>query len=241
MAKFLKTINVLYDGRMLYFNYTGLGRYSAELLFSLLRGSKLWKIKFTVLLYKYHLSNNPYYRKLKNFESQGYCSIIYSQAHPVSLIQHIKLSLLVNKFNPDIYFHPHFDLPPLIKVPSIIVVHDLFPLIVPGYIVKNKWLKKLYFRALLKLACFKARLVYAVSNTTRSDLIKYLGQSYEQKIGVTLEGPIVTNSKEVDSRIKNSFGTRSQYLLYVGDRRPHKNLKRIIKLFNLLKERGLYP
>jgi len=230
-------IEVVYDGRMLSYPFTGLGRYSAELLLSLLSVSA-GKIHYTVILYKNETTNKVYIERLQKYQDLGICNIVFSKSHPVSILQHIKLSWLVNKLKADIYFHPHFDLPLFIKTPSVTVVHDLFPLIVPDYIQYFSTVKKIYFSFMLKFLSRKALYIYAVSNTTKSDLIDFIGERFAGKVGVTLEGPIVNNNYKEETLLINEI--KPGFLLYTGDRRPHKNLKRIIDLFILLKDQNKY-
>ena len=234
-------MHVIYDGRVMAYQYTGLGRFTGELLFALLDMCQEDGIKYTVIIWEdtEAKGENYYYQKLRQYENKGICRVVPVTCRPVSLSQHFALAHIVNRLDGDIYFYPHFDLPFGIRLPSITVIHDLFPLKVPGYITKNSWLKIAYFKLMLSLVARKAKFIFAVSETTRKDLLAEVGQRFAGKVGVSLEGPIVSN-QPADQSLSLSFKIPDKFILYVGDRRPHKNIKRIIDLFILLKEEGAY-
>lgn len=233
-------MHVIYDCRVMSFQYTGLGRFAGELLFTLLDMSKEDGIKYTAITWDDGTAtDNMLYQKLKQYEKGGACQIIRIPCRPISLTQHFLMKWYIDSLGGDIYFYPHFDLPLSIRTPSISVVHDLFPLKVRGYITKNSWLKIAYFKLMLRLIVRKANFIFAVSETTRKDLLLEVGQRFALKVGVSLEGPILKSQHNYQS-LPPTFSMPENFLLYVGDRRPHKNLKRIIDLFILLVEGGRY-
>lgn len=233
-------MRVIYDGRMMAYQYTGLGRFTGELLFALLDKCVEDGIKYTVIiLADASEAENFYYRKLRQYEEENMCQIVSVPCLPISLQQHFSLARFINRLDGDIYFYPHFDLPFGVRFPSVVVIHDLFPLKVPGYITKNSSLKTFYFRLMLQVVVRKAKFIFALSKTTRMDILAEVGQRFSGKLGVSLAGPIV-RYLPTRQNLSPSFTVPDQFLLYVGDRRPHKNLKRIIDLFILLKEKTSY-
>lgn len=235
-------MHVIYDARVIEFQFTGLGRFAGELLFKLLDMAEQDSITYTVLVCKNTVSadsRNYLYEKLKNYESQGMCNISITSFRPISLVQHFFLSRHVNKINADIYFYPHFDLPFGINAPCIFMVHDLFPLKVPGYITKFSSFKVLYFKLMLQWGIRKAAYVFALSNTTRRDYIQVVGERFSEKVGVSLAGPIVNDTRKIDLNQIN-LDIPKNFLFYIGDRRPHKNIKRIVDMFVALKEETNY-
>jgi glycosyltransferase involved in cell wall biosynthesis len=235
-------VHVIYDGRVMAYQYTGLGRFTGELLFALLDMSHEDGIKYTIIIWEdaEGESDNNYYLKLRQYESNNTCRIVSVPCRPISLSQHFSLANFTNPLGGDIYFYPHFDLPFRVRIPSVTVIHDLFPLKVHGYITKNSWLKIAYFKLMLRVIARKAKFIFAVSETTRNDLLAELGQHFSGKVGVTLEGPIVRTPPSGQNS-SQSLTLPEKFILYVGDRRPHKNIKRIIDLFTLLKEDNSYP
>ena len=87
--------------------------------------------------------------------------------------------------------------------------------------------------------CFKRSVrIIAVSNSTRNDLIKFYGKKFESKIDIIWEGVENNNISEIEKvkyfqllevlKQKYKF---EQYFLYVGNNRPHKNLRRVFEAF----------
>ncbi|GAB4337658.1 MAG: hypothetical protein Kow0037_20660 [Calditrichia bacterium] len=82
----------------------------------------------------------------------------------------------------------------------------------------------------------------AVSHTTKEDIIEHISKDASEKIDVVYEGmgllPEVPSSPlpQKSTLVPNE----ENYLLYVGDWRPHKNLKRILDIYILLKDKYKY-
>lgn len=235
-------MHVIYDGRVMADQYSGLGRFAGELLFALLDLSVEGDIKYTVIIWedKEAGGENYFYRKLRQYVSNHTCRVVSVPCRPISLGQHFCLARFINRLDGDIYFYPHFDLPFGVRLPSITVIHDLSPLKAHGYITKNIWLKIIYIKLMLRVVARKAKFIFAVSETTRRDFLAEVGQRFSGMVGVSLEGPTV-RYLPTSPNISPSFTVPDQFLLYVGVRRPHKNLKRIIDLFILLREKTSYP
>ena len=142
-------MRVIYDARVIEYQYTGLGRFAGELLFKLLETAAVDNIQYTVLVWRPTILNgdsNYLYQKLKKLQLKSICTIVEISERPISLGQHMSFYRNLNSLNGDVYFYPHFDLPLGLKIPSVFMVHDLFPLKVPGYITKYSTLKILYFK-----------------------------------------------------------------------------------------------
>lgn len=236
------SLHVIYDGRVMAEPYSGLGGFTGELLFGLLDMSAGNDIKYTVIIWEdtEAKAENFYYRKLRQYQNNDTCRVVSVPCRPISLGQHFCLAGFVNRLDGDIYFYPHFDLPFGVRLPSIAVVHDLSILKVHGYLTSNSWLKTAYFKLMLRVVARRAKFVFAVSETTRRDFLTEVGRRFSGKVGVSLEAPVV-RSPQTGSGLSPSCTVPDRFLLYVGVRRPHKNLKRIIDLFILLREKAAYP
>jgi glycosyltransferase involved in cell wall biosynthesis len=87
---------------------------------------------------------------------------------------------------------------------------------------------------MLKLAVRRASRCIAVSHTTRRDLLDLVGHRYAGRVDVAYEGPVLEAADGAQARLER-LGVRDGYLLYVGDRRPHKNLPRLLELYDALR------
>lgn len=149
----------------------------------------------------------------------------------------------------DLIHFPHFNVPLLVPVKFVVTIHDLIlthfptprattlsPLI---YNLKNLAYKLVIFRAV-----HRARQIITVSEFTKQDIINKFKIS-SAKIVVTYEG--VSNlSHGRDSLFVAKLDTQEtlaqyhiakNFLLYVGNAYPHKNLESLLRVFEeLLKE-----
>lgn len=233
-------MHVIYDGRVMAEQYSGLGRFAGELLFTLLDACHESGIDYTVVIWKNAKleSENFYYKKLRQYKNKGFCKVASVPCRSISISQHYRLQHFIDGLGGDIYFYPHFDLPLGVRLPSIVVIHDLHPIKCKGYIVNNRWLKILYFKLMLHLVARKAKFIFTVSETTREDFLDEVGQRFSDKVGISAEGPIT--QRLLSGRIPFSLpDVQRRFLLYVGGRRPNKNLKRIIDLFYIAERKGI--
>lgn len=114
-----------------------------------------------------------------------------------------------------------------IRIPQTVVVHDLIPLKFP----KDYPFQNAYFRWYVVPLLRKAQKLITVSEQTKCDLIAELGVN-PCRIQVVPGGCNHADfHPHIDSReIKLQYGLH-QYLLYVGNLHPHKNLARLIQAF----------
>jgi len=130
-------------------------------------------------------------------------------------------SYKVLKNKSDVY---HFMMPEvafscLFKRPSVVVIHDLIPLIID----ERKKSFNIYFKLMMKIAV-KANHLIAVSNSTKRDLIKILNVP-EKKISVIYEG--------VDHKKFYPLGKKKKKVFtigYIGGLGKRKNIDYILKV-----------
>jgi glycosyltransferase involved in cell wall biosynthesis len=114
--------------------------------------------------------------------------------------------------------------PPL---PTIAVVHDLTPLMLPR--LHSARLKTLFWLALQSLRWADA--IITDSACTRSDLIAYAMPLPPERITVVHAGPCIAPNDQ-----ESSFAARlTPYILYVGGHALHKNLPRLLAAFAQLR------
>ncbi len=117
------------------------------------------------------------------------------------------------------------------NVRSVLTIHDLIPLLLPGTTPENPE----EFRRRLRTGAARADLVLAVSEAAKADIVRHLDVA-PGKVAVTWQSTDITplNSHEKDalSRVLFRFGLKPQdYLLFVGAIEPKKNLRRLIDAF----------
>lgn len=133
------------------------------------------------------------------------------------------LALLIKKVRPCVYFTPGFNPPAFNLVPTVLVVHDLIHLEFPE---ESSVLKRAYYRYVVRRAIRFAHRTLTVSEYSRREIVKWTGVD-DARVVVVGNGvaPIFNPTGEV-------FRPGYRYLLYVGNHKPHKNVKRLVQSFS---------
>ncbi|PIP57002.1 glycosyl transferase family 1 [candidate division WWE3 bacterium CG22_combo_CG10-13_8_21_14_all_39_12] len=136
---------------------------------------------------------------------------------------------------PDLLFVPAHVIPFLknIAVPTIVVVHDIRTEFLPHH---NDWRQKLYLNPLIeRIRAGLATHIIAVSQSTKNDIVKELRVDPD-KVSVVYEGvdrnrfsPDLRANVQSSGAIKERYGLKKPYLLFVGTVQPRKNLERLIE------------
>lgn len=232
-------MKILFDARHIKEVYSGLARYTHSILSALIKVNNFNRLD--ILFDKSeNYSTNPLYKDIES-KLRSNINFIYVEAPLFKYKHHINISQYVNKSDCDIYFYPHFDMPIFIKKKSVFVIHDLLPLVVDNYILKYKFLKQQFFKNMIaiNLAKRNGRCV-AVSNSTKNDILRIITQKYANKIDVIYEDSFDDVICIDNKNFKIEEVLNLKYFLYIGDRRPHKNLKEMIDIFVILKNRYHY-
>lgn len=103
--------------------------------------------------------------------------------------------------------------------------------------------RRLYWHFAYRHALKKADLILAISEFTKNELIRALGVSPEKIRVLYIDGGghvnNIDNSKIIDILLK--YGLNKRYILFVGTFSPRKNLLRLIRAFEMLKNRYSLP
>ncbi len=209
-------MKIAIDARLYGTEFTGLGRYTMNLVNELASLDK--KNSYFILLRK------DYYNKLKlppNFRKIEADIPIYT------LREQIILPLFLNKLNADIVHFPHLNVPIMYNKKFIVTVHDIImqkqgksasTLPLPIYL-----LKRLPFKLIFYHTINRSQKIITATNTVKQEITSYYNNS-ENKIEVIHHGVDKVIKKKVSKKI-----SKDKYFLYVGNAYPHKNLKFLVK------------
>ncbi|RMF63068.1 MAG: glycosyltransferase family 1 protein [Calditrichaeota bacterium] len=153
--------------------------------------------------------------------------------HGPSPKQHLLIPRLLRELAPDVYHHPQYDLPLGVSVPTVITIHDLKYLFHPEFLQKHSRLKSLYIRASLLRSVKQANQVIAVSENTLKDLGRLVALP-ARKTSVIHHG-IGLAAVPTSAPSSLSLDLPEDFILFVGTRRPHKNLEGLIRALALLR------
>lgn len=130
----------------------------------------------------------------------------------------------------DLFFSPHYNIPIFYSGRIIATIHDIFHLSDEN---KQRTIAQYFYaRLMLRSAFRKSTIVMTDSEFTLSEMRKYRLPSLH-KVRVVYLG-FGGGGQVVDAQNKNE----GQYLLYVGNVKPHKNLRRLIEAYKMLHQQG---
>ena len=144
----------------------------------------------------------------------------------------------------DLYHYLHFDLPlGMRKIPVVVTIHDLYPLVLPGYCSA---VKRGCFKFIAQRNARRATRVITVSKNTKKDIIEHLDIPAE-KVIVINQGyspefhPI--DDDEFLNGIRGKYDLPVKFILYTGNHKSHKNLARLLEAYERLpgKLRKAFP
>jgi len=153
-----------------------------------------------------------------------------------SFSEQVRIPMTLRRECVDLYHAPHYVLPPLTQCKSIVTIHDVIHLLFPQYLPGR--LAHVYARATLWAAARRADRILTVSETSKNDILRRFKLPAE-KITVIYnaidERFNVEPSAEQVHRVRERYQLDEQFVLYVGNIKPHKNLERLIDAFDRLR------
>jgi len=121
----------------------------------------------------------------------------------------------------------------------VATIHDLKYIACPGFFPQLGQTKRWIIRRMMSYTCWRARSVICDSQYTANDLHQRLGIP-SNKVRVIPLGveerffSLLSNQSLQD--LRSRLGLERPYILFVGERRPHKNLVGLIKAFEKLQK-----
>jgi len=226
-------MKICFDARVIINEKTGIGNYSMNLLRALLELDRA--NQYVVLIHQGLNTDHEMYKlDFPNLTRERV------NIPPVSIHQQYRIPAMLRKIDPDIYHYPNWDVPIFHRYKTIVTIHDLTYVLHRNLYKRFYHAKKLYTRLNIYWGMKQAKKIIVVSKSTKEDLVKYF-QTPEHKIEVIYEAKnqyfLQNGSAKNEIRVDNhDFDLKTRYFLYVGERRPHKNLVRMIEAFALFKK-----
>jgi glycosyltransferase involved in cell wall biosynthesis len=161
-------------------------------------------------------------------------------ARNYSFAEQVKIPLAVRRERVTLFHAPHYVLPPLVRCPSVVTIHDCIHLMFPQYLPNRRSFA--YARVSISLAARRATRVLTVSESSKRDILRFVDvrpekidviyNSYDERFGIE------PNEEDME-RVRERYQLHDQFVLYAGNVKPHKNLERLIEAFHLVRNRGL--
>jgi glycosyltransferase involved in cell wall biosynthesis len=140
----------------------------------------------------------------------------------------------------DLFYSPYYKVPLLTNIPVVSQILDLMYLVFPPYRSALGIHGRLYYRFLGRACARKATSILTDSEHAKRDIIR-LWKIDPQKITVIPLGigtryrPIT--EKSVLENTKKKFQLPEQFILYLGNFKPHKNVAALVQAFHNIEKR----
>jgi glycosyltransferase involved in cell wall biosynthesis len=213
-------IKICIDARMIY--ESGIGTVIQNFLAN-------FKEDFLLLVIGDEKKIKPYLRNTGNYR------IIQTEIPIYSVREQLTLPLLIPRC--DLFWSPHYNIPLFFirAKKRVVTIHDVFHL---AFSKSLSLPKKLFSAFLLSQAYKRSDEVITVSSFSRGEITKYLGYR-EQSVSVIpcgLDHELFRVIKNTESlkMIQVKYNLPSKYILYVGNVKPHKNLRNLVLAFSSL-------
>lgn len=222
------------DARLYGTEHTGLGRYTQNVLAHL--PQYLPKHKLQILLRRH------YYESL-TFPKN--CQKILCDIPHYSLAEQLWLPLKLRQLHSDLLYTFHFNLPLLTPLPTIVTVHDL----IKSYFTsadtttRSPWvyqLKRYGYNQVIKKTLTHALDIIVPTNTVKNQILSNFSTVKPEHLHPIPEAPDPIFRQPSPQSKSLSFELPANYLLFVGNAYPHKNLKVLLEAFRDLKDPNLH-
>lgn len=137
-------------------------------------------------------------------------------------LEPMRLGWKLNAVRPHLFFSPGFNAPVGTRVPIALTVHDL------NYVQcaeNTDLIRRAYFALIVRPACRRAVRVLTVSEFSRQQIIEWAHLRSDRVVNVGNGVSTIFQSEGV------KFEPGYDYVLFVGNPRPHKNLVRLVEAF----------
>lgn len=149
--------------------------------------------------------------------------------------EHLIQPRLLRNLGPCILHSPGYILPYRCPVPGVVTIHDLFIFKHPSLCRKKS---VIYFQSSLARTIESSKKIIAVSETVKRDILHYFDLSSE-KVEVIHHGINPRFRKVIDvmilSMVRKKYKLPQEFVLFVGNIEPKKNLVNLLAAWHLLK------
>lgn len=201
---------------------TGLGKYSEKLILNLAKVDA--QNQYRIFLKK---DNWDFLVLPKSFRK------VQADVSWYSISEQLKMPKIFKNENLDVLHVPHFNVPVFYKGKFVVTIHDLI-----HHDFKNDaatahsslvfQAKRAAYRKVIENAIYKSAKIITPSNFVKDEIVRRFKIS-SSKVIVTYEA-----AEEEYSVRQPSTVNRQQFLLYVGNAYPHKNLNRLLDAMQIL-------
>ena len=149
------------------------------------------------------------------------------------------LPVLARRARLDVLHSPHYTMPFAAGCASVVSFHDMTFFLYPQV---HRAYKKLFFTYMMRFSARHAGAIIAISESTRDDVLRIL-KLEPRKVFTVVYGidrifqPL--RDEAMFAEVRQKYNLPPQYILYVGNLEPRKNLPTLLRAFARLVQKGL--
>jgi glycosyltransferase involved in cell wall biosynthesis len=156
-----------------------------------------------------------------------------------SLREQIHVPWVLRRVRPDVFHAPHYVLPPAVRCRTVVTIHDCIHLMFPQYLPNRA--AYAYAKAAMWNAAKRSDRILTVSEASKRDILHFFDVPPEKVVVVynAIDEHFWSTPHEEDvARVRERYQLEHDFVLYVGNIKPHKNLVRLIEAFDELRKQG---
>jgi hypothetical protein len=146
----------------------------------------------------------------------------------------IQLPLCMAREKVDIFLTPYFKSSYFLSANLVLIINDLIPLLFPEEL---GFFKRHYFRSMWRIAARRAKRVMTISQNSKDDIVKVLKVSPDKikVVHLAVEERFMSLDVRVEE-IRRKYSLPEEFIFYVGNLSPHKNIQGLVKAYKTLPE-----
>jgi glycosyltransferase involved in cell wall biosynthesis len=156
-----------------------------------------------------------------------------------SLREQLHVPWVLRRERPDVYHAPHYVLPAGVRCRSVVTIHDCIHLMFPQYLPNRA--AYAYARASMWAAARRSDCILTVSEASKRDILHFFDVPPEKIVVVynAIDDHFWVAPPDEDvARVRERYQLDHDFVLYVGNIKPHKNLVRLIEAFAEFRKDG---
>jgi len=133
----------------------------------------------------------------------------------------------------DIFWSPHYNIPllPIKAKKRIVTIHDVFHLAFYNTLGLKQ---KIYAKFVINQAVKRSNLVLTDSVFSKNEIFKYTGHITNTIVGCSIDTNKFNLINDIDklNKVREKYSLPIEFLLFVGNVKPHKNIKNLLFALN---------
>lgn len=167
------------------------------------------------------------YKEIQKYSWSKKVKVVECSSNIYSIKEHFELAVKVPAC--DLFWSPHYNIPllPIKAKKRIVTMHDVYHL---AFYEKLNIKQKIYARFMINQALIRSDIILTPSKFSCNEIKKLTNKKNIEIVynAVDLNLFRIINEKSRLNLVKEKYNLPNKFLLFVGNVKPHKNLKRLL-------------